>query len=198
MRWSTFFIVFCVVASLGYAVRRWAGTSYTPRMDQQALEIAQVQLSDSQGNPVSFASLKGRPVVVSFGYMSCPDVCPTSLAYLRRELDQLGSDRNLMQPVFVSVDPARDTPGLLSEYIQHFGPDFRAFTGSEAALQKVAKAFGAFFELGPKDSATGGYLVSHSSVFYVLDDAGRVVSTLSPPHEKGALTALMAKALRSH
>jgi cytochrome oxidase Cu insertion factor (SCO1/SenC/PrrC family) len=187
MRWSTFFIVFCVVASLGYAVSRWAGISYTPRMDQQALEIAQVQLYDSQGNPVSFASLKGRPVVVSFGYMSCPDVCPTSLAYLRRELDQLGSDRNLMQPVFVSVDPARDTPGLLSEYIQHFGPDFRAFTGSEA-----------FFELGPKDTATGGYLVSHSSVFYILDEAGRVVSTLSPPHEKGALTALMAKALRSH
>lgn len=176
---------------------RWADFSYTPRTDAQARDIAHVSLMDGLGKPFSFQDLKGQPVVVLFGYMSCPDVCPTSLAYLRQELDQLGADRAIIQPVFVSVDAERDKPDLLERYVQHFGADLRAVTGTEQALRDVTKAFGAYFQIGPKSSAGDGYLVSHSSNFYLLDRAGRVVGIQAPPHERGTLAALMTKILKS-
>lgn len=197
MRWSWFFTFFIISIAGAYGASRWLGESYTPRMDEQARQIRQVGLVDGHGNPASFESFAGRPGVVLFGYMSCPDVCPTSLAYLRNELDRLGADRHLIQAVFVSVDPERDTPERLGQYVGNFGPGISGWTGTPTALREFTRAFGAYFDLGPKDVESGSYTVSHSSSFYILDGAGRLVATLPPPHEDGALAELMMKAIRN-
>jgi protein SCO1/2 len=195
MRWSWFFIFFIFLGAMALAITRWLEGSYTPGLDEQARRIGSVSLVDERGQATSFESLRDRTVVVLFGYASCPDVCPTSLAYLRGELAQLGGERHLIQPVFVSVDPDRDTPERLGQYVRHFGQEFRGWTGTQAALKDLAQGFGAFFKVDPKDAATGAYAVSHSSAFFVMDQKGRVVASLSPPHEKGALAALLTKAI---
>jgi protein SCO1/2 len=197
MRWNVFFTVFGFLIIFGYAAVKWAGFSYTPNIDAQARMLEGQILERGDGQPVSIAAFQGRPKVILFGYMSCPDVCPTSLAYMARELDQLGADRHLIQPLFISVDPGRDRGPRLTDYTQYFGKDIVGLTGNEDALKGLTKAMGAFFELGPKDAASGGYLVSHSASFYILDQDTRLIATLAPPHAKGALAGLMAKAIRA-
>jgi protein SCO1/2 len=196
MRWSVFFTVFGLLAIFGYAAVKWAGFSYTPNIDAQARSIEAQGLEVGDGESFSFSSLKGRPKVVLLGYLSCPDVCPTSLAYMARELDQLGADRHLIQPVFISVDPARDRGAQLTAYVGHFGKDILGLTGTETALTGFAQALGAFFRLEPKDPTTGSYMVNHSAGFYILDGNNRLIATLTPPHDRGALAVLMAKAIR--
>jgi len=185
------------LAIFGYAAVRWAGFSYTPAIDARARLVDEQSLEAGDGRVVTFASLKDRPKVVLFGYMSCPDVCPTSLAYMARELEQLGADSHLIQPVFISVDPARDRGDRLTAYVSHFSKDIMGLTGSDAALQGIAKAIGAFFSLGPKDPSNGSYAVNHSASFYLLDRDSRLIATLPPPHERGALAALMTRAIKT-
>lgn len=148
-------------------------------------------LLSAQG-PVSTQAFRGKVVVVYFGYTYCPDICPTSLATLGAALGQLSpAELAQVQPLFVSVDPQRDTPARLKEYAAFFHPKLIGLTGSPQTLAAAAKAYGASYSFQPAD-ARGNYVVDHSAFTYLVDTQGRLADTL--PH--GASPEDTAAAIR--
>jgi len=113
-----------------------------------------------------------------FGYTFCPDVCPTELQAMSEALDALGPDAVRVQPVFISIDPERDTPAVLADFRQHFHDGFRMLTGTLEEVRAVAKVFRIFFT--KVDGGGDDYLMDHSSVVYLLDEEGRYVTHFGP------------------
>lgn len=130
-------------------------------------------LVTAEGAPVDLAADRGKAVVLFFGYGSCPDVCPTSLARISRAIEQLGDDADDVVAYFVSVDPARDTPELLARYTSHFGEQIVGVTGSEAAIADAAARYGIFYELHEPEP-DGSYVVDHTASFTGIDADGRL------------------------
>jgi len=139
----------------------------------------ELRLTGHDGRPRSLADFRGKVVVVTFGYTHCPDVCPTTLADLASALRQLGAEARGVQVLFVTVDPKRDTPQLLREYVPAFHPDFIGLYGDADATAKVARDFHVYAHERP-DSTPGGYSVDHSAQIYVLDRQGRMRLLLAP------------------
>lgn len=143
-------------------------------------------LNDHHGKPRTLQDFRGKVVVLFFGFMHCPDVCPATLAELAQVAKALGPDVARMQVLFVTVDPERDTPGLLRQYVPSFHPDFLGLHGDAAATAQVAKEFKIFYQ---KQSQSGGdYSMDHSAGTYILDQQGRL--RLFAQHGAGA-TALL-------
>jgi protein SCO1/2 len=130
-------------------------------------------LTDHTGKPRTLADYRGKAVVVFFGYTQCPDVCPTTLATLAEAMKQLGPDADRVQVLFITVDPERDTPALLSQYVPAFDPRFVGLWGDAAATEKVAKEFKVIYQKqpGPKP---GSYTVDHSAGVFLFDPQGRL------------------------
>ncbi len=145
-------------------------------------------LPDSQGKPRTLADFKGRVLVLFFGYTQCPDFCPTALAELAEARRGLGPDGTRVQVVFVSVDPERDTPALLSAYMANFGDDLVALRGSLEQTQAVAREFKVFFGKNP-GKTEGSYTVDHTTGIYLFDARGRVRVVTRPG---AGVQALMA------
>ena len=129
-------------------------------------------LTDQAGRPVRDGDFRGRYMLIYFGYTFCPDVCPTTLAVMGQALGQMGGDRRIV-PVFVTVDPARDTPRVMKAYVRAFGPDFVGLTGSAAAIRAVEKEYKVYAAKTPLDG--GGYAMNHSSVIYLVGPDGKLV-----------------------
>jgi protein SCO1/2 len=121
----------------------------------------------------SLADYKGKAVVLFFGYTHCPDVCPTTMAELTQALQQLGPDAKRVQVLFVTVDPARDTPQVLSQYVQAFDPSFVGLRPSEAQLTKVAKDFRVYYAKVP-GTTPDNYTMNHTAASYVFDPSGKL------------------------
>jgi protein SCO1/2 len=136
-------------------------------------------LSDPAGRRVSLADFRGRLVLLYFGFASCPDVCPTDLALIGAALVQLGPAAREVQPLFVTLDPARDTPAVLREYAAAFHPRFIALTGTEDEVRRVATDFKVFFEK-VELPATQTYAIDHTAYTFLLDRKGEFV-ILFPP-----------------
>lgn len=147
----------------------------------------------SDSGPTTLAAFKGRWTILLFGYMTCPDVCPTALAHLAREVDALGPQADGARIVFISVDPKRDGPIALGKYVRHFRNDFVGLTGSEAALNVVTGALGAYYGYEDAKDSAAGYLVTHSSSFFLLDPQGRFVKALPAPHERGVVAQELSR-----
>lgn len=130
-------------------------------------------LSSTRGVPLDTRQLRGKVVLLNFGFASCPDVCPTVLARLRQVLKELGPDAAGTQVVFVSFDPARDTLDQLKGYVAHFHPDIIAATGTDAEIAAVAKQYGVVYMKEDTGSAAG-YAFAHSDYIYLLDTDGRL------------------------
>jgi protein SCO1/2 len=131
--------------------------------------------TDSDGRTVSTAPEAGRPMVLFFGYTHCPDVCPTTLADWKRVHASLGDKANRVRFVFVTVDPERDTPAVSERYVQQFVPTFEGLSGDAITTSRMTEAFGVASAKEAGTDATG-YLVSHSSQLFLVDDAGRLVA----------------------
>lgn len=131
------------------------------------------QLTDHRGQTRGLADFKGKAVAVFFGYTHCPDACPTTLAELAAAMKQLGPDAERVQVLFVTVDPERDTPQLLAQYVPAFHPSFLGLYADAEATARVAKEFKVVYQ---KQSGAGqqGYTVDHSAGTYLFDPAGRV------------------------
>ncbi len=134
------------------------------------------ELVDHHGNTVTESSYPGKYLLVFFGYTYCPDICPTELLVLGQTLDLLGEDAARIQALFISVDPERDTPAALAEYMPNFHPDLIGLTGTPAQVAKAAKAYRVFFRKSPKATEGEAYLVDHTSLVYLMDPAGEFVS----------------------
>jgi protein SCO1/2 len=147
----------------------------------------------SNGAAITEQTYRGKWLAVYFGYTSCPDVCPTTLLDIAQALDALGPRAGAVQPLFITVDPKRDTPGVLTEYVKSFDPRLIALTGTAAQIAAAARGFHVFHERHDNDD--GGYSIDHSAFIYLIDPDGRLAKTV--PGEGGskqiaaALSALM-------
>lgn len=131
------------------------------------------ELKDAQGQTRRLADYKGKAVAIFFGYTQCPDVCPTTMSELKSVMDALGPDAARLQVLFVTLDPARDTPELLAQYVPAFDPRFVGLYGDEAATEKTAKEFKVFYQKVPGRTPTS-YTLDHTAGVYVFDPSGRV------------------------
>ena len=130
-------------------------------------------LTDHNGTPRSLADFRGKVVVVTFGYTQCPDVCPTTLADLSSAVNKLGPDGSRVQVLFVTVDPKRDKPELLKQYVPAFNPGFLGLYGDEAATKKATGEFKVYAqERAGKTAET--YTVDHTAQTFAFDREGRL------------------------
>jgi len=151
------------------------------------------RLIDQSGRPFTEADLVGRPTALFFGFITCPDICPTTLATLATLKAQLGPQGDDIQVVFVTVDPERDTPEQLSLYLSSFSLPVIGLTGAETDLAAMREAYFAHARRVPLES--GGYTMDHTSLLYLLDRQGRFVEVRpygeDPQATLAALRALL-------
>lgn len=131
------------------------------------------ELRRANGSSFRLSEMRGKIMMLFFGYTSCPDVCPTTLAELKLALEKLGDQANQVQVLFVTVDPQRDTPERVQEYVDHFNPSFIGLSGPEAELAKVWNDYGVFREIVEGKSAAG-YLVDHTARVTLIDSQGNL------------------------
>jgi len=131
----------------------------------------ELRLRDPEGRLRTIADFRGRVVLLFFGFVQCPDVCPSALARALEVRRLLGAEGERVQVVFVTVDPARDTPELLREYVRAFDPGFVALRGDEEETRAAAREFKVFYEKVPTGSS---YTINHSALTYAFDTAGRL------------------------
>ena len=156
------------------------------------------KLTDHSNELLDETALKGKWSFVFFGYASCPDICPTTLAILNQVqslLTQTGAAEDT-QVLFVSVDPARDTPEMLGPYVTHFNEQFIGATADKEEIDKLVRQFGAGY-MFEKETAPGQYLVAHSSVVFLTDPLGRLVANFSQPHYPEIIAGLFER-IRSY
>ena len=140
------------------------------------------ELTDFNGKARTLADFRGKVVLLFFGFTNCPDMCPTTLAKLGQAMRLLGSDADRVQGLFVTVDPRRDTPQVLAQYVPAFYPAFLGLYGTEQQTVDAAKEFKVYFQ-AQKPSEAGSYTVDHSSPVFALDWRGRLRLLISA--EKG-------------
>lgn len=131
-------------------------------------------LTDHNGKHFELSSLRGKTVLIFFGYTSCPDACPTTLSKLSSVYRRLGSDAKQVKTLYVSVDPDRDTPDVLKADLGDFELDALGLTGTKAQIDKVVAEYGAEYKIIPTPNSAMKYTVAHSTTLYVLDASGRV------------------------
>jgi protein SCO1/2 len=149
----------------------------------------ELRLTGHDGKPRSLADFRGKVVVISFGFTHCPDVCPTTLADLAAAVKQLGGEASQVQVLFVTVDPKRDTPELLRQYVPAFHPDFIGLTGDEAALERARKEFHVYAQVRAPKPGEEAYSVDHSAHMYVVDRQGKLRLLLPPGSPPAAIAA---------
>jgi len=134
----------------------------------------EIELARVNGSSFQLSETRGKVVLLFFGYTSCPDVCPTTLAELKQALEKLGTENaQQVQVLFVTVDPQRDTPERVQEYVDHFNEDFIGLSGTESDLATVWRNYGVFREEVEGTSAAG-YLVNHTARVTLIDQAGNM------------------------
>ena len=130
-------------------------------------------LTDHNGKPRTLADFRGKVVTVFFGYTHCPDVCPTTLSEMKLVLKELGADASRVQVLFVTVDPERDTPEILRQYVPSFDPGFLGLYGDVKTTGEVARSFKVFFQKVP-GAKPDTYTMDHTAGSYVFDPQGRL------------------------
>jgi len=162
-----------------------------------AKALAPFDLTDDQGHPFGPAQLKGHWTFMFFGYTHCPDVCPNALSMLRSMVAQLHKTAGAMdhtRVVFVSVDPQRDTPKVLGQYVRYFNPDFLGVTGTPDALAGLTRQLGVVYKREPGGGEN--YTIDHSAGIMLMDPDGHYTAYFAPPQDARAMAADFIKIRR--
>lgn len=133
-------------------------------------------LEDANGKPVTDQAFRGKYMLVYFGYTFCPDVCPTTLNAVADAMDKLGPAASRVQPVFITVDPKRDTPSVVKQYVAAFGPSIEGLTGTADEIATVAKEYRVYYAEHRTGPGPNDYSMDHSSVLYLMDPNGGFVA----------------------
>ena len=171
MAWRARFLAFAVLAMLLPAVSHASDAKPLPF---EALFGGPFELTDHHGQTRTDADFRGDFMLVAFGYTNCPDICPTTLQLMTSALELLGPEAERLQPLFITVDPARDTVDALAAYMRHFHPRLLGLTGSEAEVRAAAKAYKVHRRkvILPEASGPDDYLVDHGSNLYLMGPDG--------------------------
>ncbi|MEP7173184.1 MAG: SCO family protein [Aestuariivirga sp.] len=196
---SRFQLVFAILA-LSVAVIIAGATFYisylphNPIGSGTALVGGPFTLTDQNGRKVTEKDFLGKYMLVFFGYTYCPDVCPTELQVMSAALDSLGAKADAIQPVFISVDPERDTPEILKQYVGNFHPRLMGLTGTPAEIVSVAKTYRVFFSK-VENSGSDTYLMDHSTIMYLMDPQGRFLKHFTYTNDAAALAKGLEEAM---
>jgi protein SCO1/2 len=194
---------FAVVGGLALAGGLWLGATLlpgasTPTIPQvsvatvlpQPRPLADFRLVDQDGAPFTLEALRGQWTFLAIGYTHCPDICPTTLATFTAIASGIGDRSERQAPtrfLFVSIDPGRDTPERLAQYVRYFDPGFLGATGDEAQLRAFAAQLGlAYAKVEGQDTALG-YLMDHSASVLLVDPDGRLAAIFSAPHDSARM-----------
>ena len=150
-------------------------------------------LTDGAGKTVTDRSFRGKYMLVYFGYTFCPDVCPTTLTQVADALDKLGARADQVQPLFITVDPARDTAPVVGQYAAAFGPRLDGLTGTAEQVAAVAKEYRVYYAPHRTGPNPGDYTMDHSSILYVMDPQGRFDGIIRADEDADAMAADLSK-----
>jgi protein SCO1/2 len=191
-------------SSLLAGLQRWTGLQLAGSSDPNSPAIGlpagltvggPFSLTDHRGRRVTDADFKGRWLLVYFGYTYCPDVCPTELQTIATALDDLGENAAAITPVFVTVDPERDTPAVLGEYVKLFDDRLVGLTGTVAEIGDIARRYRVYFGKVVQKGGTG-YLMDHSSFIYLMGPDGQSRALYRPGMSPDALAYCLSSRLR--
>lgn len=169
-------IALCVFAAIGIGLAVFLTGNGQPGTQPSAVGGPFTMTSDNDGRTVTDADFKGQPFLVFFGYTHCPDVCPTELAQIAQVMKVLGPDTKI-KVLFVTVDPERDTPKVMKDYVANFDPRIIALSGTEEQTRAMEKAYRVYAKKVP--AKNGDYAMDHTAIVYVMDKDGRFVSALN-------------------
>jgi protein SCO1 len=158
---------------VGLLVMFWAMGGVS-KVAQPAAIGGPFALTDQNGKTVTDKSLKGKPTLIFFGYTHCPDVCPTSLFEISEVLRAMGKDADKVNAYFISVDPERDTPATMKDYLSSFDPHLEALSGDPAETTKVLTSYRVYAKKVP--TKDGDYTMDHTALIYLMDRDGRFVA----------------------
>lgn len=177
-RWFGLLILFVAVALAAGAAVIW----FTGR-DSGGVGTASIggpfELVDQSGRTVTEKSWPGKYLLVYFGYTFCPDVCPTELQAMAAALDLLGDEAAAVQPLFITIDPVRDTVPVMADYVPSFYPRLEGLTGTDEQIRAAAKSYRVYYAKGA-DEGDGAYLMDHSSFVYLIGPDGKYLTHFSP------------------
>jgi protein SCO1/2 len=195
IRYALWFAVATLAAFLGY--RLWVldrDQPIVPAFETGSPSIGgPFSLIDHDGGRVNDRSWPGQVLVVYFGFMHCPAICPTELQSIAAAVDALGPAGAKVQPLFVTIDPERDTPAALKEHVGLFHPRMIGLTGSAEEIAAVAKAYRVYYKKIDEPDSQAGYTMDHSGLVYVMDSAGKSVAIFRP----GVAPEALAQRLKS-
>jgi protein SCO1 len=151
-------------------------------------------LVGKDGKPVTDQAFRGKYMLVFFGFTHCPDICPAELQVIAASLDELGPKANEIIPIFITLDPERDTPQIVSDYVMNFGPRFVGLSGSPEAIAEAAKAYRVSYAKFQEDPAKSDYSIDHSALVYLMGKDGEYVTHFA----YGTPAAKIAETLRRY
>jgi len=189
--------LFLGVAPLSHAQTAQSRAESTRLMSELMSGKGQVggpfTLLDQTGKKRSLAEFKGKVVLIYFGYMSCPDICPTDLINLAGLLKRLGKESDQVQAIFITLDPARDTPELIGKYVQYFDKRILGLRGTEQQTKEVATKYKTFYE---KVSLKGNqYVIDHTAFIYIVNRAGKYQAFFPPGTSPERMEVMVREAL---
>ncbi len=160
----------------------------------EALIGGPFELTDQNGNTVTDQSFKGRLMLIYFGFTYCPDACPTALGVMSAALDKLDVAADRVAPILITVDPERDTPEVLKEYVGAFHPRMVGLTGTREQIAQAAKAYRVFYQKAP-GATSDEYLMDHTLLIYLMDADGKYVAHFGPDATPDQVAAEIRKHL---
>lgn len=188
-------VIAALLLGAGVVAARFAAPFLVPQPSLPVLDAlgGEFSLPSTLGRDTPLSEFRGRLVLLNFGFASCPDVCPTVLSRMRQALLGLGDDAAEVQPVFVTIDPERDTLETLGPYVKHFHPAFIAMSGTPEDTRTAAALFKVYY--AREDNPQIGYGFAHSDQIYLLDRQGRVRATFANTATTGDMVASMRRLL---
>jgi protein SCO1/2 len=185
LRWGSVLLALWLAVTLGAS-----GKATT----QAGIEVP-FELVDVSGHAVTDRDFRGRWLLVYFGYTFCPDICPTTVNEIVSVIETLGTTTSRLQPVFISLDPTRDTPEALKEYLRSFGPEILGLTGTDEQVARAASAFDVVFFKVPDDTPSR-YTIAHSGFIYVVGPEGGLVTRFPADAGTGRIIATLRTLLQ--
>jgi len=190
--------VVCVLGLLGLFA--WLGSERlktTPATENgMTLVNGRFSLQNAEGKTVTNADFPDTYLLVFFGFTHCPDVCPTTLALMQNAVKRLDRDAKRLQPVFITVDPERDTPKIVGKYASNFGDRVVGLSGTPEQIKATADNFRVYYSKIMNDNPAMGYMMDHSAFIYLIDPNGRYVAHFSADSPEPTLVDGIRQALR--
>lgn len=190
------FAVLVLLFAAGLAGYAWMNRQAAdPQGNGVALVGGPFTLTDHTGREVTEKTFLGKYMLVFFGFTFCPDICPTELQVITAALDQMGPAGEVIQPVFITIDPARDTPEVLKAYVSNFGPRLLGLTGTPEQIAAAAKAYRVYYAKAANSGADENYVMDHSTIIYLMGPDGRFVRHMPYTTDAAKLAAELKESI---